>query len=227
MATCNIANALYHLGDHDACIKEHMRSLELSRKSGDEALEKKERHNVDHALELAAQSCFDKGSDALAAGKPMDALRWHEQGLAYGQRMSLDADRLRCERVASCIMGNAWQRHGDYSRAVALHKRALALSLAARDAHLARRARNNLQISMLSEADRQSSWLNMRSARVRTPLHLPAWRLPGLRPLLGTPERHPSVLEACRVPSGPPRAALKWRGFHFQPTGSRRPTALG
>ena len=42
-----------------------------------------------------------------------------------------------------------------------------------------------------------------------TPPHLPLWTIWRRRPLLRTPERRPSILEACRGLRSPPQAAPK------------------
>ena len=65
------------------------------------------------------------------------------------------ADRLRIERSCLCNIANALQALGDFSRAVQCQKRCLKLALDARDATLARTARGNLEVSILSELDAQ------------------------------------------------------------------------
>ena len=72
-------------------------------------------------------------------------------------------------------------------------------------------------------------WLEMASTRsLTTPPHLPAWCLLELRPLLRTPERRLSILEACGGPqepaSGrPPRPKVEGLSpFIFQPPRTRR-----
>ena len=54
---------------------------------------------------------------------------------------------------------------------------------------------------------------------LRTPPRLPAWWLQGPRPLLRTPERSLSSLEARGGPRSPSQAAPKSRIFHVQPAG--------
>ena len=49
--------------------------------------------------------------------------------------------------------------------------------------------------------------------------HLPPWTVQRLRPLLRTPERSLSRLEAYHGLRSSPQAAPKLRSFHFQPPG--------
>ena len=53
-----------------------------------------------------------------------------------------------------------------------------------------------------------------------TPPRLPPWATWRLRPLLRTPKRRPSILEAYHGPRSPPQAAPKSRILRFQPPGA-------
>ena len=60
-----------------------------------------------------------------------------------------------------------------------------------------------------------------RLACLTTPPHLPLWTIWRRRPLLRTPERRPSILEACRGLRSYPQAAPKLRILPFRPPGGR------
>ena len=56
---------------------------------------------------------------------------------------------------------------------------------------------------------------------MRTAPRAPARELLGLRPLLYSPERHRSRMEACGSLRSSPQAGPKWRRLHLQPPGRR------
>ena len=156
VAACNIANAYYRLGNLPACVDEHTRSLQLSLQAGDTELANKERRNLDTTLVEACKDACAEGQRLMDKGETLAALAQHKSCLSYSERLSdaKDEDRQQVLRVALCNIGNAMQRLGHYERAVRAHSRSLKLSLAARDASLAQTARNNLHLSLLSEASR-------------------------------------------------------------------------
>ena len=69
--------------------------------------------------------------------------------------------------------------------------------------------------------ERRGGWLKMPSTRLTAPPHPPAWYLKRHRPLLRTPERRLSGLDARRGLRSPPQPAAKMRTLpQLQPTGA-------
>ena len=69
-------------------------------------------------------------------------------------------------------------------------------------------------------AGRTAAGCKRRLPCLRTAPHLPPWTILRLRPLLRTPERCPSILEARHGLRSSPQAGPKSRILHFQPLGA-------
>ena len=163
ITVCDIANVQHQLGNWEACLEEHVRALDLARRTDNKRMIKTELGNVDSALVEATSQCTSKGLELFGRGQgwAAEALAMHERALGYALRIrrtgpqsrlpngSLEPATDKAERVCLCNMGNAHHRLGHYVTALRLHTRCLHLSLLSKDVEQCGTSRNSMYLSLL------------------------------------------------------------------------------